>query len=88
MGWVIGHNVSHEPTIRNLDPQKDNGGFIVATFYGPNAHANARLAAAAHKLLGAARMVLTMRESIEHETYGVKDEMAALADAVAEAEGA
>ena len=39
--WIKGHNVMHEPSIRSRDPGKDNGGYVIATFYGTRAHDNA-----------------------------------------------
>jgi len=54
--WVDAHNVSHEPTVRAKrlnHSANDNGGFIIATFHGPDARENARLCSAAPELLWA-----------------------------------
>ena len=45
--WLLGHTVSGEPCVTSADPGADNGGFMVATTFGPCANANARLVAAA-----------------------------------------
>ena len=55
--WIIGQNVSHEPTVRSADPDKDNGGFIICETFGTRKHRNARLIAACPEMLDALQAV-------------------------------
>lgn len=51
--WTDCHDVSHSPAVRPKEP--GNGGFAIATFWGPDARANARFCSLMPELLGLAR---------------------------------
>lgn len=80
-------------TIANVRDLRTEDGYKVAKAYEESTgapfdvRATALLFRASPDLLSAAKTVLDMRESIEHETYGVLEAMAALAAAVDRAEG-
>lgn len=89
-GYDIGEG---EFTIASVRHLKYQDGYRVAKAYEAamgepfDPRATALQFKAAPDLLAAAKVLLALRENIEHETYGIGAEMAALAAAVDKAEG-
>lgn len=63
--WILGQNVSHEPTVRSADPGKDNGGFIICATFGARKHPNAYLIARAPDLADALAAVVQWHDAEE-----------------------